>query len=152
MPPPGDIHGHQQSRISALLHYEGEMKGHGQARGDVGIVLRRNPDRIVGPNAAFITNASLPVRRSKEGYLETIPELVVEVRSKNDTYEEVESKAEEYLDAGVRIVWSLDPYSKTVSIFEREKSTLVLTVNETLTADGVIPELAVPVAKLFPDS
>src|SRR5262245_47110952 len=69
--------------ISAHLMFQGHYRGHGKARGSVGIVLWRNPDRLVVPDAAFITNASLPVRRSPEDYLETIPELIVEVRSPN---------------------------------------------------------------------
>ena len=81
--PPGDEHGAIEYNIVAALKYEGERKGFGKARsGDVGIVLWRNPDRVVGADSVFIANASLPVRRSREGYLETIPELVVEVSAR----------------------------------------------------------------------
>src|SRR5688500_7325305 len=69
MPPPGDIHARQQAKIVRYLDTEGEEKGHGKVRGEVGILLRRNPDRLVGADAAFILTASLPVVRSPEGYL-----------------------------------------------------------------------------------
>jgi hypothetical protein len=49
------------------------------------IVLRRNPNRAMGADAVFIANFTLPIRRSAEGYPETIPDLGVEVLSKNDT-------------------------------------------------------------------
>ena len=149
MPPPGDIHGDYQSRIVTLLNTEGQFKGHGKARGEVGIVLRRNPDRIVGADAAFILTKSLPVRRSKEGYLETIPELIVEIRSKNDLASEMEAKVDEYLDAGVVTIWLLDSERKTVSIHSRNHSPRVLTATDTLTAEGLIPGLAIPVTTLF---
>ena len=45
--------------------------------------------------------------------METIPDLVAEIRSKNDTIAELEHKAAEYLSAGVRIVFVVDPDSKT---------------------------------------
>src|SRR5262249_48861632 len=86
MPPPRDLHGAAEGNLITALKVQGEQRGHGRARsGDVGIILWRNPDRVVGADAAFIANVSLPIRRSAEGYLETIPDLVVEVRSKNDT-------------------------------------------------------------------
>ena len=42
---------------------------------------------------------SAAVRRSREGYLETIPDLVIEVRSKNDTRAELERIAASSLRA-----------------------------------------------------
>jgi Uma2 family endonuclease len=77
----------------------------GKARsGDVGIVLTRNPDHVLGPDAVFITYARLPIRRSPKGYLETIPELIVEVKSTNDTLAALERKAQDYLQAGAVVV------------------------------------------------
>src|SRR5262249_26745124 len=74
MPPPGDIHGAVESNLSYHLKGQGELRGHGKARsGDVGIVLARNPDHVDGADVVFITNARLPIQRTPEGYLETIP-------------------------------------------------------------------------------
>src|SRR5438309_2143016 len=92
MAPPGEIHGSNQGTVVFLLKLHGERAGHGKALGEVGVILRRNPDSVVAPDAAFVANRSLPVRTSPEGYLETIPELVVEVRSKNDTPAELRAK------------------------------------------------------------
>src|SRR5436190_22752230 len=80
MSPPGATHGNLQNRIGKALGVQGEDKGHGKAYTEVGIVLARGPDHVVGADAAFVTKHSLPARESPEGYLETIPELVVEVR------------------------------------------------------------------------
>jgi Uma2 family endonuclease len=84
MAPPGYGHGRRQSKINRYLEVLGEDLGYGEASGEVTIILQRNPDRVVAADAAFILASSLPVKLSKEGYLETIPELVVEIRSKND--------------------------------------------------------------------
>ena len=75
MPPPGDIHGSSQVKFGTFLMIQGEYKGLGKVRTDVGVILRRNPDRVVSPDALFVATASLPLRRSREGYLETIPDL-----------------------------------------------------------------------------
>src|SRR5690242_4364757 len=74
MTPPGDIHAAIELKIAAQLYLLGELPGHGKGRvGEVAIIMSRNPDHVRAADAAFITNKSLPVRRSPEGYLETIP-------------------------------------------------------------------------------
>ena len=148
MPPPGDIHGRRQAKIVRYLDTEAEERGLGEVRSEVGIVLRRNPDRVVGADAAFILTASLPVRRAKEGYLETIPEIVVEVRSKNDRMNEVRAKKAEYFDAGVKLVWVLDPDDRTVAAHEPGKPVKLFAMTDALVTD-LLPGFVVPVAKLF---
>jgi Uma2 family endonuclease len=150
MPPPGDIHARRQARFIAYLFTLGEQRGYGEARGEVGLLLRRNPDHLVGPDAVFIARASLPPRLSPEGYLLTIPELVVEVRSKNDTQPEVDEKVRDYQAAGVVLVWIADPDAWTVTAYRPGQPPSVFAVGDTLTADPVIPGFAVPVADLLP--
>jgi Uma2 family endonuclease len=89
------------------------------------------------------------VRTSPEGYLETIPELVVEVRSKNDTVPEIQDKVAEYLSAGVQIVWDVDPRPKTVTVYRPGHDATELRIGDVLTAERVIPGFQVPVAELF---
>jgi Uma2 family endonuclease len=149
MAPPGGDHGSAQSKLAGYLLLHGELAGHGKAYGEVGVILRRNPDRVVAPDACFVANSSLPVKLSSEGYLETIPDIVVEVRSKNDTGPEVEAKVHEYLAAGVELVWVADPDARTVTAHRANQSPQVFAAADTLTADPVIPGFAVPVAELF---
>src|SRR5262245_5317027 len=66
MAPPGDIHACRQARFAAFLFLHREQPGHGQARAEVGVLLRRNPDHLLGPDAALLTTAQLPPRLSPE--------------------------------------------------------------------------------------
>jgi Uma2 family endonuclease len=146
MPPPGDFHCAVELKFAGALLYLGEMCGLGKARvGDVGIILRRNPDRLVGADAAFITNRRLPLCISAEGYLETIPELIVEVRSKNDTWPEIRRKVTEYLAAGVLVVWVPDPQARTVTEFRPNQPDHVYLEDDTLTVPDVIPGFSLAV-------
>jgi len=147
MAPPGDVHAKRQARIVHHLILA-EDAGLGEARGEVSVILRRNPDRVVAPDAAFILAASLPARRSSEGYLETIPELVVEVRSKNDSIPEIVAKCEEYFRAGVRVVWVIDPDARTVAAHHADGSVQIVRETDTLTS-GLLPGFALPVTMLF---
>src|SRR5947209_397478 len=80
LPPHDDAHGAVVSNFAAALSQE-ERRGLGKARcGGTGVVLRRGPDHVFSADALFLANRSLPIRRSPEGYLETVPDLVVEVR------------------------------------------------------------------------
>jgi Uma2 family endonuclease len=146
MPPPGDIHGAVQTKITSALYVQGELKGVGKARSvDVGIVLAQNPDHVFGADAVFITNASLPIRRSPQGYLLTIPELVAEIRSKNDTRAALERKGADYLAAGTKVYWMLDPIQRTVTEYRPGAEPRTYTEDDTLTVEDVIPGFSLSV-------
>ena len=81
MAPPGANHARRQAKFARYLQTEGEDRGLGLAFAEVGILLRRNPDHLLGADAAFLTTAQLPPRLSPEGLLLTVPALVVEIRS-----------------------------------------------------------------------
>jgi Uma2 family endonuclease len=150
MPPPGDIHGAVESNLATELKLQGERRGLGKARsGGVGIILWRDPDRVVGADAVFIANRSLPIQLSKEGYLETIPDLAVEVRSKDDTLPEVEAKVKDYLTAGTRVVWVADADTRTVTAYGRNAPPRVFAQTDTLTAEDIIPGFQMPVRDVF---
>jgi len=103
----------------------------------------------VGADAAFIANQSLPARLSPEGYLDTIPDLVVEVRSKNDTQPEIDHKVNDYLTAGVRVVWVADPAAGIVTAYRPGQAPQVFGPQDTLTVDDVIPGFRMPVRDVF---
>ncbi len=140
MPPPGNTHGAVEGNLITALKTQGEFRGLGKARsGDVGIVLARGPDHVYGADAVFIANRSLPIRESKEGYLETIPDLVVEVRSKNDPQPAIQRKVDDYLAAGVSVVWVPDPAARTVTEYRKDTEPRVYLEDDALTVEDVIP-------------
>ena len=150
MAPPGDVHGAVECNLSTELKVQGDRRGLGKSRcGEVAVILWRDPDRVVGADAAFIANSSLPIRLSREGYLETIPDLVVEVRSPNDTQPAVLRKVRDYLTAGVRVVWVADPQAQTITAHRRDQEPQVFVAADTLTVEDVIPGFRVLVQDMF---
>lgn len=144
-----DFHGAAQTNIAFQLVLQGQKRGLGVARTEVGVVLWRGPDRLVGPDVAFILTRSLPVRRSPEGYLETIPQLVVEVRSPNDTQPYLDRKIADYLTAGVLSALVADPDTKTIIAYRPGGAVQTFAEHDTLTLDGILPEFRCAVAELF---
>lgn len=149
MPPPGDAHGAVDWNLGAELKLQGERRGLGKARGEVGIVLARNPDHIYGADGVFITNARLPIRRSPEGYLETIPELVIEVRSKNNTLAALERRAEDYLQAGVVVVWVIDSINRNIVEYRQGVAARIYAEDDSLTVPDLIPGFTVLVRNVL---
>jgi Uma2 family endonuclease len=151
MVPPGDIHGSIQAEFASELIIQAKRRGLGAVRTEVGIVLSRNPDCVVGADVAFLAAASLPPQRTPEGYLETIPDLVVEIRSKNDTLAYVERKIADYLKAGVRLAIVVDPETKTATLHRPNQTVTTVTAAEELTCEDIIPGFRLPLANLFAD-
>lgn len=151
MAPPGILHGRIGSNIVTQLKNQGEFKGLGIAINEAGLVLRRNPDKVFSPDCLFIANRSLPFDESPEGYLVTIPDLVVEVRSKNDSLPALQRKMNQYLAAGVTLVWLADPQTRTITAYRRDVPPQVFAKDDTLVGDEVIPGFRALVADLFPN-
>ena len=79
-----------------------------------------------------------------------VPDLCVEIISKNDGYDEVVSKVQRYLEDGVRLVWLVSPTTRTITVYRYdERSPLVLRAGETLSGEDVISGFTLPVAQVF---
>lgn len=149
MSPAGDSHAAVQLRFGSALLIQGEEQGWGTSRTEIGLVLNRDPDTLYVPDVAFIAKRRYPVQVSREGYWETMPSIVIEVRSKNDSAAEIHRKVQDYLAAGVEVVWIADPFAKTVHEHRRDRPVREFSEQETLTVDDVIPGFALPLAKVF---
>jgi Uma2 family endonuclease len=151
MNPPGNLHGSVEAQFTGRLLYEGELKRHGKVRcGEVGIVLRREPQaRVVGADVVFIASRSLPIKESPEGYLETIPDLVVEVRSKNYADNFVAQRVADYLAAGVAVVWVVDPRTKSVSVHLPHAEPRLFQGDDVLEAEDIVPGMRIRVRDVF---
>jgi len=152
MSPTGDLHGLVQARFVFELMKQGDKCGLGTTRTEVGLVIRRDPDTLLAPDVMFLATGKLPPRVSAEGWWETIPTIVVEVRSKNDTRRELADKAETYLAAGVEWVWVADPQQKIVTEYRRGADPVDRGVDQVLTAEPRVPGFRLPLAELFAES
>ena len=64
-------------------------------------------------------------------------------------HEEITEKIEEYLDAGVRWVWIIDPNFRTAGVHQPAKEPVLFNVEQDLIAEPDMPGLLIPVAKIF---
>jgi Uma2 family endonuclease len=117
---------------------------------ETGFKLFRDPDTVRAPDVAFVAQARIPADGvPKTGYWEIAPDLVAEVVSPNDSWAEVQDKVSDYLAAGVRLVWVVEPSTQTVTAYRSFKQAQIVTVAETLDGEDVVPGFSLPLAQLF---
>lgn len=117
--------------------------------GDGGYVLRKNPDTVRAPDIGFIQADRLPNGKPTQEYFPGAPDLAVEIISPHDVYAEVEDKVKEFLEAGTRIVWLINPRRKSITIFRADNSITALRTTDTLSGEDVIPGFSLPVTEVF---
>jgi Uma2 family endonuclease len=106
-------------------------------------------NRVRKPDSAFVAAGRLPNDRSPEGDIAIAPDMVIEVVSPNDTYEEVTSKVMDYRTAKVKLIWVISPETKTVLIRRLDGTCTELDETGTLSGEEVLPGFTCPVAELF---
>ena len=116
---------------------------------DTGIWLERDPDTVREPDIAYISAEKMPLDADIPGYSEVVPDLVVEVRSPNNSLREIREKALMWLDFGVHLLWVAHPETRTVDVYGIGSSVLTLTEDDTLDGGEVLPGFSCPVRDIF---
>ena len=114
-----------------------------------GFLLRVDPPTVRGPDLAFISAGRISPEGIPEGYWTIAPDLAIEVVSPSNTTGEMLEKVMEYLDAATRLVWVVDPRTRTVAAYRSRSEIRLLAEEDTLDGADVLPELSIPVADLF---
>jgi len=104
------------------------------------------------PDVSFIRRDRLTEGWLADGYFTIAPDLAVEVLSPNDLAYEVDEKIGEYLDAGVRLVWIINPEQRWVTIHRADGSVAKLKEPETLNGEQVVQGFSCRVGELFPSN
>ena len=138
-PSPGARHGHVQGAVYALLRAHVKARALGEALVEVGFVLKRDPDVVRAPDVSFLRADRVPAAGLPDGYIDGPPDLAVEVISPSDTLYEVEDKIAQYLAAGTRLAWVINPRRRTVAVHAPAAPVHVLGEDDTLDAGDVVP-------------
>ena len=149
MPPAGFKHGAVAAQIVFLLQAFVKPRNLGVVgTAETGFVLARGPDTVRAPDVWFVARDRMPPEPG-EGFGQVAPDLAVEVMSPSDRPDDVQSKVLEYLAAGTRLVWVAFPRTRTVTVYRSAQSIRLLSPEETLTGDDVVPGFSCKVAELF---
>jgi Uma2 family endonuclease len=113
-------------------------------------MLRLFPGLVRIPDVAFASWDRFPDRKVPKVPVPTVvPDLIVEVLSVSNTLAEMDRKRAEYFDAGVRLIWEIDPVSRSVSVYTPGGTVNVLDASQTLEGGDVLPGFALVLSELF---
>ncbi len=109
------------------------------------------PRLVRRADLSFIARERLPSKEHwSDEYVTIPPDLAVEVVSPTDLVSDLDEKVEEYLRAGVRLVWVAHPAISKLEIRRGDGSGIWLRAEDELTGEDVIPGFRCRVGDLFP--
>jgi Uma2 family endonuclease len=150
MAPAVNWHGEVESNL--VIRLGGHVQAHGLGRvscGEVLYIVRRDPDRVRAADIAFIRQERVPSLEARQHIMEVIPDLVVEILSKSDTIAEISDKIDDWLGTGVQLLWIVDPFRRTVTIYQPGCDPTLLGEHATLEGDSILPGFRCAVAEMF---
>ena len=142
--PPSTHHGAVAGNLAFELSVCVREKKLGQVfPQDTGFKIASDPDTVRGPDVAFVSKERLD-RIPEEGYADLAPDLVVEVISPSDRPGEVLAKIGEWLDAGARCAWIIDPRRREARVFHADASVSIIGEDDSLDGGDVLPGFSCP--------
>jgi Uma2 family endonuclease len=100
------------------------------------------------PDVVYVSNARLPDGKRRP-VPQLAPDLAVEVLSAGNTVAEMRRKRREYFEAGVRLVWIVDPTTRTVDVYTEIENPVSLRESQSLDGGSVLPGFTLDLRALF---
>jgi len=140
--PPGFRHGEITVRLTIALGTYVDTRHLGRVvAGDAGFKLQSDPDTVRGADIAFVSWERMP-EESPLGFPPLGPDLVVEVLSPGDRPGESLAKIADWLSAGTRLVWVIDPERRLARIYRQDGSESILGEADALEGEDILPGFA----------
>jgi Uma2 family endonuclease len=150
MSPTGVEHGSTERRFGRIIGDFGDDHDLGETLvGEVLFCLDRARRLFRAADVAFIAKGRLPVGQLPRGAFDGAPDLVVEIISPGDSAEAIHEKLREWLAYGARIVLQAYPGTRTIEVV-RPEGLLILSADDELTLDPVLPGFRCQVSRFFP--
>ncbi len=151
MSPAGKRHSRLAVRVAAILwnfveaHNLGEVVG-----GEFGVYLHREPQTLRGIDAAFYSTERVKqIGGDIEGFPDVPPDLAVEVHLPDER--DMQRKVQQYLAAGVRAVWVMDPRKRSLTQYRPGEPAAVIADMNAIVQEPVLPGFECRLLDLFGD-
>jgi len=146
-PRPGDVHGTLQ--VGLGYHLRAWARAHGaKVTAESGYILFEDPSTLRGPDLAVMLEPRSG-RGRPGGWIRGAPDLAVEILSPSDAATAIQEKTLDYLGAGARRVWIVDPVARTVTVFRADGTARLLRDADTLDGEDVLVGFSVTLEELF---
>ena len=149
--PVGLTHGHVAGEIFfRLKQHVKEQRIPGHVYVEVGFVLglRRDPERLRGPDISFVRQETLERGGGKTtGFLRTAPDLAIEVESEERP--RIQQRVHDYMEAGTRLLWVIQSATHSATVYRADGSAQLLRESDVLAGEDMLPGLRIPLSELF---
>ena len=147
--PPSTEHGRIQANLAYFITDHVRRNNLGVVFGqDTGFRITSNPDTIRGADVAFVSRdraADIPRR----GYAPLAPDFVAEILSPDDRPGEYLAKVAQWLDAGTRLVWVIDPQRAEARVYREDGSLTIVGQDALLDGEAVLPGFSCPLSDVL---
>jgi Uma2 family endonuclease len=135
--PPSTRHGTVAARLTYLLADHVYRHHLGVVVQDAGFKIESDPDTVRAPDVAFV-DRSRAGQLPATGYAPFAPDLAVEVVSPGDRPGELLAKIAQWLDAGTRFVWVIDPARAEARAYRDDGELTIVPPNGSLDGGSVL--------------
>jgi len=147
-PFPTPRHDRTFRRLLRLLGDFVEAHGLGEVFGETGFVLARDPDTVRGPDLSFVSRERVS-NLDDARFFSGAPDLAVEILSPSNRRGAMHAKVADYLAAGARMVWVVDPERRSITIYRTLLAPRRLESHDAIDGGDVLPGLEVPLESIF---
>lgn len=140
---------HSRLTSSFWSELSGWSDGIGQIAIEWAVVLkRRGKDWVPVPDLLYVSHSRLAADWREDAPCPVLPELVIEIVSPDQTFNQLAQKATDYLSAGVERVWVVYPPMRSITAFFGDRPPETYR-GESLLTDELFPNLAVTSEQFF---
>lgn len=150
MPPTGSYTGKRNFDIAGQLWFWNRQNKLGEAfDSSTGFHLPNGSDR--SPDAAWIKQEKWDTLslEQKESFAPICPDFVLELRSKTDSLEKLQSKMREYIENGASLGWLIDQKNQRVEIYRPGKDVEILEHPTSLSGEDILPGFILDLTELW---
>ncbi|MCR4412754.1 MAG: Uma2 family endonuclease [Thermoguttaceae bacterium] len=146
--------GWYESTLAAALIYflHAYLEKHplGMVAGEAG-TLKILPGQVRIPDVSFVRWERFPGRRAPRGHLipAVAPDLAVEILSEGNTEQEMDRKLREYFEGGSRLVWYIDPQTRSARVYTSPTQFTAVAEDGMLDGGDVLPGFQLRLGDLF---
>ena len=154
MSPTGGTAGKKNRRLTQQVGNWADRDGTGEAFDSSTVFVlpsgaRRSPD----VSWIKLDRWNQLTQQQQDGFPPITPDFVIELVSpsdiKNQRYEDLQAKMQEYLDNGVKLGWLIEPSAKTVEIYRSQQPVEILKNPQTLSGENILPRFTLDLSEIF---
>lgn len=99
------------------------------------------------PDISMVIDPDVPV--TTKGAASHTPDVIVEVKSPDDSNDDLRDRARFYIVNGAKLVWLVFPRPKIIEVYRPGVPSEMLTADDTLDGYDVLPGFSLPAGTLF---